>query len=740
MLVACPTQDEEVNKALNDPSTSSKAGTMAKIGTMKYLISQAALGNDMSRFYPGAVKNVITTDFELKKLVYTFCVLYADASDETAELALLAINAFQRDLSARNPVIRGLALRVLTSIPVADIAALQLMAIKTAVRDSSPYVRKLAALALPKLPAAAVEDSATEIEEVVGELLNDGAVSVLPAAISAFMYMTPGSWHLLDAAFRRLCKVLPDVDEWGQVDLLNVLAGYARQAFCKPQAGTKLPPVERKPKKQQTLAFYSDDEGESSDVEDSLVLPGTAAAQDHDLLTNSALRLCRSQNAAVITAVAELYFYAGLPSPARTRTVTGSLVRTLVMADSAVSTALLHFLAGLIPTHTDALRTHWKAFVPAATELRATKLIKLRILSRLASQDNSASLLREWTAFMTDPDAAFVCAALDELPHIVQAAPSSATKALRGLLALVDAAPGEELVTHAITSIRVLLEQQQVEPATLQRITRLLGTVTDQRARAAIIRIVGTHRNAEGMTQLLPDALRLLARGFVSEHSTVKCQILQTARLVGCDSKFASEPAVAALVQFLRDLALADCDVHVQDSGRLMALKLDAFAKPVVPSSGSDTDTCPMTSLPGAPLVEVSDSVTGSTSNARLGTLSSAVGRLLPLHVPLAAWRTSPPDDEARDPEVAAARAKERKAARMAARRAVRADSSASSSSEGSSSGSESGSDSGSDSDGSSSAGSDSESDAGGAGASATSSSDSESDDGETSCSDSDSD
>ena len=50
-----------------------------------------------------------------------------------------------------NPLIRGLALRVMTSIRVADIIQIQLLAVRKCATDSSPYVRKCAANAVPKI-------------------------------------------------------------------------------------------------------------------------------------------------------------------------------------------------------------------------------------------------------------------------------------------------------------------------------------------------------------------------------------------------------------------------------------------------------------------------------------------------------------------------------------------------------------------------------------------------------------
>jgi AP-3 complex subunit beta len=94
------------------------------------------------------VKNVVGESLEVKKLVYTYLVHY---SESQSDIALLSINAFQKDLSDSNQLIRSLALRVMTNIRVSIIVQLQVMAIRKCMRDSSPYVRKAAAHAVPKV-------------------------------------------------------------------------------------------------------------------------------------------------------------------------------------------------------------------------------------------------------------------------------------------------------------------------------------------------------------------------------------------------------------------------------------------------------------------------------------------------------------------------------------------------------------------------------------------------------------
>lgn len=60
----------------------------------------------------------------------------------------------------------------------------------------------------------------------MGLLLSDNSPSVIGAAASAFLVICPENLSLLGSRFRKLCEMLPDVDEWGQVVLLDILMRY----------------------------------------------------------------------------------------------------------------------------------------------------------------------------------------------------------------------------------------------------------------------------------------------------------------------------------------------------------------------------------------------------------------------------------------------------------------------------------------------------------------------------------
>jgi len=80
-------------------------------------------GRDVSEFFPDVVKNVASNNLEVRKLVYIYLLRYAE---QEPDLALLSINTFQKDLTDQNPIIRAMALRVMSGIRVPTIGPILL--------------------------------------------------------------------------------------------------------------------------------------------------------------------------------------------------------------------------------------------------------------------------------------------------------------------------------------------------------------------------------------------------------------------------------------------------------------------------------------------------------------------------------------------------------------------------------------------------------------------------------------
>ena len=198
-------------------------------------------GRNVSDFFSYVVKLVAIPNLEVRKMVYIYLARYANHDASCREMALLSINAFQRGLSDREPLCRSLALRVLTAMDVPDVLQLQILGVRTCIKDTSPYVRKCAVNAVGKLYPRCLPHDLTQAEalvEIVTKVLEeDGSTMVLTSAMIAFCEICPSRLELLHGCYRKLCHLLTDMDEWGQVMVMDALMRYCRMFFKRPGEG-----------------------------------------------------------------------------------------------------------------------------------------------------------------------------------------------------------------------------------------------------------------------------------------------------------------------------------------------------------------------------------------------------------------------------------------------------------------------------------------------------------------------
>lgn len=224
---------------LSNPST-----TLNLLKGMKWLLANMSKGRDVSDFMPHVVKLVGAPNLEVRKMVYIYLARYANHDAQCREMALLSINAFQRGLADREPLLRSLALRVLTCMDVPDVLQLQILGVRTCCKDSSPYVRKCAANAVGKLHPRCLEvgdeSQAEQLVHIITTLLEeDGSTMVLTSAMIAFCEICPQRLDLLHGCYRKVCHLLTDMDEWGQVIVIDALMRYCRTFFKQPRGQLK---------------------------------------------------------------------------------------------------------------------------------------------------------------------------------------------------------------------------------------------------------------------------------------------------------------------------------------------------------------------------------------------------------------------------------------------------------------------------------------------------------------------
>ncbi|XP_060770388.1 AP-3 complex subunit beta-2 isoform X10 [Neoarius graeffei] len=603
-----------------------------KLEAMKRIVAMIARGKNASDLFPAVVKNVACKNIEVKKLVYVYLVRYAE---EQQDLALLSISTFQRGLKDPNQLIRASALRVLSSIRVTIIVPIMMLAIKEAASDMSPYVRKTAAHAIPKLYSLDPEQK-DQLIEVIEKLLADKTTLVAGSVVMAFEEVCPERIDLIHKNYRKLCNLLIDVEEWGQVVIINMLTRYARTQFLNPNINESL--LEEGGEK----AFYGSDDDED-DEEKKAEAAALAKRKpyvmdpDHRLLLRNTKPLLQSRNAAVVMAVAQLYFH--LAPKAEVGVIAKALVR-LMRSHSEVQYVVLQNVATMTIKRRGMFEPYLKSFYIRSTDPTQIKILKLEVLTNLANETNISTILREFQTYIKSMDKDFVAATIQAIGRCATNIGEVRDTCLNGLVQLLSNRD-ELVVAESVVVIKKLLQMQPEQHSDIiKHMAKLTDNIQVPMARASILWLIGEY--CEHVPKIAPDVLRKMAKSFTNEEDIVKLQIINlAAKLYLTNSK-----QTKLLTQYVLNLAKYDQNYDIRDRARFIRQLIVPTDK-----SGALSKYAKklFLALKPAPVLE---SPFKDRDHFQLGSLSHLLNTKTGGYQELPDWPESAPDPSVRNVEV----------------------------------------------------------------------------------------
>ncbi|XP_069019807.1 AP-3 complex subunit beta-2 isoform X6 [Embiotoca jacksoni] len=610
-----------------------------KLEAMKRIVAMIARGKNASDLFPAVVKNVACKNIEVKKLVYVYLVRYAE---EQQDLALLSISTFQRGLKDPNQLIRASALRVLSSIRVTIIVPIMMLAIKEAASDMSPYVRKTAAHAIPKLYSLDPEQK-DQLIEVIEKLLADKTTLVAGSVVMAFEEVCPERIDLIHKNYRKLCNLLIDVEEWGQVVIINMLTRYARTQFLNPNINESL--LEEGGGGDKT--FYGSDEDEDEDEEDEKEKKAEAATMakrkpyvmdpDHRLLLRNTKPLLQSRNAAVVMAVAQLYFH--LAPKAEIGVIAKALVR-LLRSHSEVQYVVLQNVATMTIKRRGMFEPYLKSFYIRSTDPTQIKVLKLEVLTNLANETNISTILREFQTYIKSMDKDFVAATIQAIGRCATNIGEVRDTCLNGLVQLLSNRD-ELVVAESVVVIKKLLQMQPEKHSDIiKHMAKLTDNIQVPMARASILWLIGEY--CEHVPKIAPDVLRKMAKSFTNEEDIVKLQIINlAAKLYLTNSK-----QTKLLTQYVLNLAKYDQNYDIRDRARFIRQLIVPTEK-----SGALSKYAKklFLALKPAPILE---SPFKDRDHFQLGSLSHLLNAKAGGYQELPDWPEAAPDPSVRNVEV----------------------------------------------------------------------------------------
>ncbi|XP_044132040.1 AP-3 complex subunit beta-1 isoform X2 [Bufo gargarizans] len=616
-LFSSDKKNEDLKQMLESNKDSSK------LEAMKRIIGMISAGKNASELFPAVVKNVASKNLEIKKLVYVYLVRYAE---EQQDLALLSIATFQRGLKDPNQLIRASALRVLSSIRVPIIVPIMMLAIKEAAADLSPYVRKTAAHAIQKLYSLDPEQKDMLIE-VIEKLLKDKSTLVAGSVVMAFEEVCPDRIDLIHKNYRKLCNLLVDVEEWGQVVIIHMLTRYARTQFISPW-------TEDETEDANANKFYeSDEENEKpSDQKKPYTMD-----PDHRLLLRNTKPLLQSRNAAVVVAVAQLYWH--LAPKSETISIAKSLVRVL-HSHREVQYIVLQNIATMSIQRKGLFEPFLKSFYILSTDPTMIKTLKLDIMTNLATEATISTLLREFQTYVKSQDKQFAAATIQAIGRCATNISAVTDTCLNGLVYLLSKRD-DIVVAESVVVIKNLLQTQPSQHGEIiKHMAKLLDKITVPMARASILWLIGEY--CERVPKIAPDVLRKMAKSFINEDDLVKLQILNlAAKLYLTNSK-----QTKLLTQYILNLGKYDQNYDIRDRTRFVRQLIVPNEK-----SGALSKYAKRIFLAQKP-APVLESPFKDRDRFQLGTLSHTLNAKASGYLELSDWPEVAPDPSVRNVEV----------------------------------------------------------------------------------------
>ncbi|KAG0148799.1 hypothetical protein CROQUDRAFT_60083 [Cronartium quercuum f. sp. fusiforme G11] len=451
--------------------------------------------------------------FTIRHLVSIYILQHAHLSPD---LALLSVNAWQKDLSDPNPVIRSLALKTLTGMGLESVLPLVMLTINRLLNDSNWLVRRTVAeslIVVNTMDSGMYRDAL--IEGPLTRMLKDRSPLVMGSVLTAWEVICPNRWDLIHRQFRLYCRSLLDADENGQNVIMRLMTRYVREHIQDPSR---------------------------SQASNSTLDP------DLELLLNAVTVLLQSRNPSIVISATNVFLY--LAPRQKVRLVVEPLTRLLFQTSTErleeTFLVVLHQIHQIILISPSESSSHLFSehlddfFVSCAHDSRPVKLMKVKILTTFVTSGldkQIRAILKEFGFYVRDTDVVFVDEVIRAVGHL--AANTTVNARAEAVKLLVQLTKDSDL--HVVSaSIEVLRSLLSLTSATLSSIfsdihklaTELVqlliqNKITSDSTRASIFWLLGeSNYEVRGLNPIFIHVFKFAIASFVTEGTRTKYQIL----------------------------------------------------------------------------------------------------------------------------------------------------------------------------------------------------------------------
>lgn len=456
---------------------------------VKKVIAYMTLGYDVSKLFTEMMLVSGTNDIIIKKMTYLYFSNYARSNEE---LATLCINTMIKDCRDSDPMVRGLALRALSSLRLKSTIEYLIPVLLNSFHDSSSYVRRNAVVAVLKIyhiQQQAVMDS--QLIDKVCDLIKDRDAQVVATCL-----MVLHEIKLKDGGV--LGDGASDDDSNGS----NNNNGLAKDILSADTTTATHPKIKINIpfSKPQLVIYLLNRIKEFNEWGQSHVLTIIAryrpSNQDETLSIMNVLDGClRVSNSAVVLAAAKIFLRYAEALPDLKFQIYQRLkqpILTLIAtARSELKYSVLAHACLMVSRCPGIFDDEYKQFFCLYNEPFYVKKIKLQILPELADHENVSDIVAELSEYVADIDTNIARLSIRAMGKISVKMPPSADVILNNLLELMemDASHVRNEVVDVIKNIlrRYPDRCNDMMPA----LPRCIRSVSDAKGKSAVIFIIG---------------------------------------------------------------------------------------------------------------------------------------------------------------------------------------------------------------------------------------------------------
>ncbi|TFK29899.1 adaptor protein complex AP-1 [Coprinopsis marcescibilis] len=451
---------------------------------LKKIVANITMGNDMSPLFTDVVQSLGTPLLEIKKMVYLFLVSYGRSAKP--EQINMVIPFFLQDVNDRNPLIRALAIRTMSYIPIPVVTEALTENLRHCLRDRDPYVRKTAAICVAKLYAADPRRAEKGgFVEMLRDLMLDSNATVVANAVAALTEIgdRPDGviFKLNLTTANKLLAALEESSEWGQIYILESLLRFIPEVHA-----------------------------------------------DAEVMAERIIVHLQHANSAVVLTTIKILLY--LMNYMQNRKLIdycckkmGPPLVTLLSSGPEVQYVALRNILLIIQRRPAVLKNDVKVFFCKYNDPIYVKLAKLEIMYRLARVENYPEVLAELYEYASEVDMDFVRKAVRSIGRLAIKVEQASDSCIETLLQLLETEV-PYVVQEATIVIRDIFRRYPGKyEAIIPNVCKHLDTLDEPESKAAIVWIIGQFANK---IDNAAELLEVLIDTFLEESVEVQLALL----------------------------------------------------------------------------------------------------------------------------------------------------------------------------------------------------------------------